>query len=60
MVGVGKGRTADMYHSDRLGATLPPPSGADPAGQFVVIYESDPAGSIKTALLSVGGIPKGS
>jgi hypothetical protein len=58
VLGAGVGRTADMYHSDRLATKLAPPSASDPPGEFVVIYESGTTGAIEAALLAVGGIPK--
>ncbi len=56
-VGAGISRVAEIYHSDRLGATVAPPSPIDPVGQFMVIYESDRRGAITAALVQVGGTP---
>ena len=53
----GPGRTADVYRSQRLADKVAPPNSQDPKGQFVVIYEFDQSGTLKDALLSVGGIP---
>ena len=54
----GPGRTADVYQSQRLAKKVTPPNSQDPKGQFVVIYEFNQSGTLKDALLSVGGIPK--
>jgi hypothetical protein len=56
-LGLSNGRTADLYRSARLGATMASPTPGVARGQFVVVYQTNGAGQVESVLLSVGGVP---
>jgi hypothetical protein len=57
-VGAGPHRVADLYHSTRLASIAMPATPTARPGQFVVVFESDPKGAIRTALVAIGSVPR--
>jgi|GEM_PF-5324065 len=57
-LGAGPGRTAEIYHSNRLAKYVPPLKTGDVAGAITVVYQMNASGQVTQALLNVGTVSR--